>query len=116
LLGWSCGIANAPGWRTASAPPRPPGWATSPSICCAVTPSGWSWSWPPKTSCWAQALLLDGELAVAEPKALRYRLLHVAARIIRHARRIVLRLQRRWPWAAALAQAFTRLRALPLRC
>jgi hypothetical protein len=53
---------------------------------------------------------------VAEPKALRYRLLHVAARIIRHARRIVLRLQRRWPWAAALAQAFTRLRALPLRC
>jgi hypothetical protein len=67
-------------------------------------------------TCWAQALLLDGELAVAEPKALRYRLLHVAARIIRHARRIVLRLQRRWPWAAALAQAFTRLRALPLRC
>jgi hypothetical protein len=27
---------------------------------------------------WAQALLLDGELAVAEPKTLRYRLLHVA--------------------------------------
>jgi hypothetical protein len=34
----------------ASAPPRPPGWATSPSTCCAATPSGWSWSWPPKTS------------------------------------------------------------------
>jgi Transposase DDE domain group 1 len=65
---------------------------------------------------WAQALLLDGHLAVAEPKTLRYRLLHVAARIIRHARRIVLRLQRSWPWAAELAQAFTRLRALPLRC
>jgi hypothetical protein len=66
--------------------------------------------------CWTQALLLDGPLAVAEPKTLRYRLLHVAARVVRHARRTILRLQRTWPWATALAQAFTRLRALPLRC
>ena len=65
---------------------------------------------------WTQALLLDGDLAVAEPKTLRYRLWHVAARIVRHARRRILRLQRSWPWAAALARAFTRLRALPLRC
>jgi Transposase DDE domain group 1 len=65
---------------------------------------------------WTQALLLDGALAIAEPKTLRYRLLHVAARVVRHARRMILRLQRSWPWAAALAQAFTRLRALPLRC
>jgi hypothetical protein len=27
---------------------------------------------------WTQALVLDGELAKAEPKRLRYRLLHVA--------------------------------------
>jgi hypothetical protein len=66
--------------------------------------------------CWAQTLLLDGELAVAEPKALRYRLLHVAARVVRHARRIIVRLQASWPWATELAAAFTRLRALPLRC
>jgi Transposase DDE domain group 1 len=66
--------------------------------------------------CWAQALLLDGDLAVAEPKTLRYRLLHVAARIVRHARRTILRLQATWPWAAELARAFARLRALPLRC
>jgi hypothetical protein len=65
---------------------------------------------------WAQALLLDGALAVAEPKTLRYRLLHVAARIVRHARRLILRLQASWPWAAELAGAFARLRALPLRC
>ena len=65
---------------------------------------------------WAQALLLDGELAVAEPKTLRYRLWHVAARIVRHARRVILRLQRSWPWAIELARAFARLRALPLRC
>jgi len=67
-------------------------------------------------TCWAQALLLSGELGVAEPKTLRYRLWHVAARVVRHARRLILRLQRTWPWAAELAAAFTRLRALPLRC
>jgi hypothetical protein len=66
--------------------------------------------------CFTQALLLEGALALAEPKTLRYRLLHTAARVVRHARRIILRLQRTWPWAAALARAFTRLRALPLRC
>ena len=65
--------------------------------------------------CWTQALLLDGALAAAEPKTLRYRLLHVAARVVRHARRLILQLQRSWPWAAQLARAFTRLRALPLR-
>jgi hypothetical protein len=67
-------------------------------------------------TCWAQALLLDGELAVAEPKTLRSRLWHTAARIVRHARRVILRLQASWPWAVELARAFTRLRALPLRC
>ena len=66
--------------------------------------------------CWTQALLLDGPLARAEPKTLRYQLLHVAARVVRHARRTILRLQATWPWAAQLARAFTRLRALPLRC
>jgi hypothetical protein len=65
---------------------------------------------------WAQALLLDGPLALAEPKALRYRLWHVAARVVRHARRTILRLQASWPWAVELARAFARLRALPLRC
>ena len=66
--------------------------------------------------CWTQALLLDGHLAVAEPKTLRYRLWHVAARVVRHARRTILRPQRSWPWALPLARAFARLRALPLRC
>ena len=67
-------------------------------------------------TCWTQTLLLDGNLAVAEPKTLRYRLLHLAARVVRHARRTILRLQRSWPWATALVRAFARLRVLPLRC
>ena len=67
-------------------------------------------------TCWTQALLLDGDLALAEPKTLRYRLLHTAGRIVHHARQVILRLQRSWPWATQLARAFARLRTLPLRC
>jgi hypothetical protein len=62
---------------------------------------------------WTQNLCLDGELAVCEPKALRYRLLHTAARLSFHARRAILRLQANWPWAGQLAAAFARLQALP---
>jgi len=63
---------------------------------------------------WTQRLLLTGtELARCEPKRLRYRLLHVAARLTRHARRLVLHLPRHWPWREALLQAFQRLRAIP---
>jgi hypothetical protein len=62
---------------------------------------------------WTQALLLDGELAKAEPKRLRYRLLHVAGRLAFHGRTAKLHLQRTWPWAEQLAAAFQRLKALP---
>jgi Transposase DDE domain group 1 len=62
---------------------------------------------------WTQRLLLTGELARAEPKRLRYRLLHVAARLSFHARGARLRLQASWPWAGELAAAFERLKALP---
>jgi hypothetical protein len=62
---------------------------------------------------WTQTLLLHGELALAEPKKLRYRLLHVAARLTRSARQTRLRIAETWPWATDLAAAFTRLAALP---
>ena len=63
---------------------------------------------------WTRRLLLAGtELAACEPKRLRYRLLHVAGRIVRHARSVRLRLPRSWPWAPLLARAFARLQALP---
>ncbi|HEX6969950.1 MAG TPA: IS1380 family transposase [Micromonosporaceae bacterium] len=62
---------------------------------------------------WLRTLLLDGEHALAEPKKLRYRLLHVAARLVRTARRTILRIAEHWPWASDLAQAYTRLAALP---
>ncbi|MGC5054684.1 transposase, partial [Micromonospora sp. DT48] len=62
---------------------------------------------------WTQHLLLDRELAAAEPKKLRYQLLHVAARITRSARRTRLRIAEGWPWTTDLVTAFSRLAALP---
>ncbi|WP_434056939.1 IS1380 family transposase [Pseudonocardia lacus] len=62
----------------------------------------------------AQTVLLhDTTHARAEPKTLRYRLLHTAARITRGQRRRWLRLDQHWPWTAQLAAAFARLAALP---
>ena len=61
---------------------------------------------------WTQALALDGQLAKAEPKRLRYCLLHVAGRLAFSGRRAKLHLQRTWPWAEELLAAFTKLRAL----
>lgn len=62
---------------------------------------------------WTRVLLLDEELAVAEPKKLRYRLLHVAARLTRGGRRMRLRISATWPWRNELTAAFHRLAALP---
>jgi hypothetical protein len=64
----------------------------------------------------AQSMLLTDEpdLHRAEPKTLRYRLLHMGARITRGQRKVFLRLAEHWPWALALAKAFTRLRTIPL--
>ncbi len=51
--------------------------------------------------------------ATAKPKTLRYRLLHVAARLTRGQRRLWLRIDRHWPWATNLAAAFASLATLP---
>jgi len=66
---------------------------------------------------WTQALCLDGELAKAEPKRLRYRLLHVAGRLAFSGRRAKLHLQNTWPWASDLLAAFQKLKTLtPTTC
>jgi hypothetical protein len=65
---------------------------------------------------WSQTILLHDqpELAKAEPKTLRYRLLHVAARLIRGGRKLRLKIDRTWRWAYVLAAAFHRLRVIPI--
>ena len=61
---------------------------------------------------WLRLLALDGPLARAEPKTLRYRILHAAARLTRSGRRRRLKLAAAWPWAAAIAHAWDQVTAL----
>ena len=64
---------------------------------------------------WTRILTLDGDLARAEPKRLRYCLFHTAAEMVRSGRRTWLRVSDQWPWATELVAAFNRLDHLPLR-
>ena len=52
---------------------------------------------------------MTGDLAVVEPKLLRFRMLHVPALLSRGGRRQWLRLPRHWPWAEQILQAFHRI-------
>ncbi len=58
---------------------------------------------------WTKKLCLDGELAKAEPKRLRYTLLHAAGLLVSSARRKSVRIASGWPWADDLVDAFGRL-------
>jgi hypothetical protein len=59
---------------------------------------------------WTQLVCLDDDLARAEPKRLRYCLLHAAGQITRSGRRTRLRLAAAWPWATDLVAAFDKVR------
>ena len=62
---------------------------------------------------WTQTLAFVGSIArFWEPKRLRLRVLHVAARIVRTGRREWLRLPRGWPWADVIITGHARLHAL----
>jgi Transposase DDE domain group 1 len=58
---------------------------------------------------WLRLLALEGSLARAEPKTLRYKILHAAARITRGCRQRQLKIQASWPWAADIVAAFNRI-------
>ncbi len=65
---------------------------------------------------WLRLLALPAPLKACEPKALRYRFLHVPARLTHGSRRRHLRFPSSWPWASELVAVFTAIRALtPLR-
>ena len=72
--------------------PRP-----SPAICCAGC-GCCAWTAP---------------LAKAEPKTLRYRLLHTAARLVRGQRKRKIKIPETWPWARELEACFLTILALP---
>ena len=58
---------------------------------------------------WTKGLCLEGELARAEPKRLRFALLHAAGVLVRSARRLTVRIAAGWAWADELVAAFGRL-------
>jgi hypothetical protein len=64
---------------------------------------------------WSRVLTIDGTLATAEPKRLRYCLLHVPAVIVHRSRQRWVRIPDDWPWATTLIAAFNRLGTLRLQ-
>jgi hypothetical protein len=65
---------------------------------------------------WLRLLALTGDaagLAKCEPKTLRYRLLHVPARLTHGGRRRRLRIPESWPWAKAIVAVFAKIAAIP---
>jgi hypothetical protein len=56
--------------------------------------------------CWLRLLCLDPTLADAEPKTLRYRILHTAVRLVRGQRKRKIKIPETWPWAHQLKAAF----------
>ena len=62
---------------------------------------------------WLKLLALGGDLARAEPKTLRYRVLNAAGRLVRGGRRKTLKIAATWPWAGAITTAWQRIQAIP---
>jgi hypothetical protein len=62
---------------------------------------------------WCARLALPASAATYEPKRLRLRILAVAGRIVRTARRRILKIDPTWPWADQIMTAHARLTALP---
>ena len=91
----ACGAENLPStdWHRNSA------WLQLAALACTLNG-------------WLRHLALDGDLAKAEPKGLRYRLLGAPARHAVHARHRTLLIPPGWRWAADLAAGWERLQAL----
>jgi len=64
---------------------------------------------------WTRLLGLHDQpdLADAEPDTLRYRLLHLPAKLATHARRKILSIPDTWPWADAFQHCWQRLSLIP---
>jgi hypothetical protein len=61
---------------------------------------------------WFQLICVDGPLAIAEPKTLRWQLWHTPARLIRRARQHIVRILDDWPTADTLERAYKRIALL----
>ena len=64
---------------------------------------------------WTRQLILDEDLATAEPKRLRYCLFHTAGHLVTTGRQRFCRLSNQWPWTRQLLDAFARLDTIRLQ-
>ena len=55
----------------------------------------------------------DTDLRDADPETLRYRVWHLPARLVHHARQRILKISQDWPWKEAFLACWQRLCALP---
>lgn len=62
---------------------------------------------------WVRVLALPDSFHRCRGKRLRLAFFNTAARLVRHARQLIVRLPRSHAWAAAFIEALTRIRALP---
>lgn len=58
---------------------------------------------------WFQMLCVEGALAVAEPKAMRWSLWNTPARVVHQARRSIVRIIDGWPTTRQLLDAYKRI-------
>ena len=82
--------------------PKTAAWAGFPSREYAINQA---------LAAWLRLLALDSDMAAAEPKALRFRMLHVPARLARSGRRR--NLPGRSPWADQIVEAFRQIMIIP---
>ena len=62
---------------------------------------------------WFAPLCLGPAFRDTEPRTVRYRLLHTAARLVRGQRKRKIRIPETWPWARELEACFLTVFALP---
>lgn len=91
----ACGAANLPSISYA----RNAGWTQLAALAVSLT-------------AWLRHTALDGQLAKAATKTLRFRVLSAPGRLVRHARNRTLKIPPGWAWASDIAAAWTRLQAL----
>jgi hypothetical protein len=105
---------STPAWKTPSFSGKDAGLGHFPSFNFQVNAA---WITAAMTGqillAWLKLLALDGDLSRAEPRTLRYRILHAAARLTRGGRRRRLKIQAAWPWADAITAAWQRIETLP---
>ncbi|MFH1105458.1 MAG: transposase, partial [Actinomycetota bacterium] len=68
--------------------------------------------WAADLVAWFQLLCLTGPLARAKPRRLRWALWHTPARIVRNARRDIVRILDGWPTAPEIVAAYRAIAAL----